>query len=144
MKSLTRAHFIWVWVLWFLPFWSLYLKNNGIWALPGVCSLLCPAGPGRRSMPAHCAEWSVEMPPASGPYSVPTSEVDVGVPALFGVVGFPPPHHHFRLGEPQGILEGFPGGSAIKKPPANAGDIQSLGRKDPLEEEMATHSSILA
>ena len=74
-------------------------------------------------MPAHCAEWSVEMPPASGPYSVPTSEVDVGVPALFGVVGFPPPHHHFSLGEPQGILEGFPGGSAIKKPPANAGDV---------------------
>ena len=42
---------------------------------------------------------------------------------------------------------GFPGGSAIKNPPANAGDvgsiIQSLGREDPLEEEMATHSSIL-
>ena len=36
----------------------------------------------------------------------------------------------------------------VKNPPANAGDIkmqfQSLGRKDPLEEGMATHSSILA
>ena len=35
----------------------------------------------------------------------------------------------------------------VKNPPANAGDmemqVQSLGRKDPLEEEMATHSSIL-
>ena len=35
-----------------------------------------------------------------------------------------------------------------KKPSANAGKVrgtvQSLGRKDPLEEEMATHSSILA
>ena len=33
-----------------------------------------------------------------------------------------------------------------KNPPANAGDemwVQSLGREDPLEEGMATHSSIL-
>ena len=36
----------------------------------------------------------------------------------------------------------------VKNPPANAGDIktcvQFLCREDPLEEEMATHSSILA
>ena len=36
----------------------------------------------------------------------------------------------------------------VKNPPANAGDlrdmVQSLGQEDPLEEEMATHSSILA
>ena len=36
----------------------------------------------------------------------------------------------------------------VKNLPANAGDVrmevQSLGREDPLEEEMATHSSILA
>ena len=36
----------------------------------------------------------------------------------------------------------------VKNPPVNAGDIDpqvpSLGRKDPLEEEMATHSSVLA
>ena len=36
----------------------------------------------------------------------------------------------------------------IKNPPANTGDIemqvQSLGQKDPLEEVMVTHSSILA
>ena len=39
----------------------------------------------------------------------------------------------------------FPGGSVIKNPPANAGDAGSiLGREDPLEKEMATHSSILA
>ena len=35
-----------------------------------------------------------------------------------------------------------------KNPPADAGDagggVQSLGQEDPLEEEMATHSSILA
>ena len=32
-----------------------------------------------------------------------------------------------------------------KNPPANAIDMgQSLGQEDPLEEEMATHSSILA
>ena len=37
----------------------------------------------------------------------------------------------------------------VKNPPANAGDsqetgVQSLGHEDSLEEEMATHSSILA
>ena len=33
----------------------------------------------------------------------------------------------------------------VKNLPANVGDrVQSLGREDPLEEEMATHSSILA
>ena len=38
----------------------------------------------------------------------------------------------------------FPDGSAIKNPPANAGDrVLSLGREDPLEKEMVTHSSIL-
>ena len=43
---------------------------------------------------------------------------------------------------------GFPGGSVVKNPPANAGDagdqVRSLGWEDPLEQEMATHSSILA
>ena len=53
---------------------------------------------------------------------------------------------------------GFPGGSVVGNPPANAGDwgsvvgnhlpmqetgVHSLGQKNPLEEEMATHSSIL-
>ena len=33
----------------------------------------------------------------------------------------------------------------LKNPPASAGDVVwSLGRKDPLEKEMATHSSIFA
>ena len=31
----------------------------------------------------------------------------------------------------------------VKNPPANAGDTRSLGWKDPLEKEMATHSCIL-
>ena len=41
---------------------------------------------------------------------------------------------------------GFPGGSDSKKnPPAMQETwVQSLGWEDPLEEEMATHSSILA
>ena len=43
---------------------------------------------------------------------------------------------------------GFPSGSVVKNPPANAGDASDagliLGREDHLEEEMATHSSILA
>ena len=40
---------------------------------------------------------------------------------------------------------GFPGGSVVKNLPANQETwVQSLGDEDPLEKEMATHSSILA
>ena len=43
---------------------------------------------------------------------------------------------------------GFPSGSVVKNLPAmqEAQEmwVQSLGREDPLEKEMATHSSILA
>ena len=50
---------------------------------------------------------------------------------------------------------GFPGGAVVKSPPANSGSshlpmhlqetwVWSLGWEDPLGEEMATHSSILA
>ena len=40
---------------------------------------------------------------------------------------------------------GFPHGSVVKNPLANAGGTSSiLGQEDPLEKEMATHSSILA
>ena len=43
------------------------------------------------------------------------------------------------------IILSFPGGSAVKNPPAMQElQVQSLGRDDPLEEGMATHSSILA
>ena len=35
-------------------------------------------------------------------------------------------------------------GSVGKESACNAGDIQSLGRKDPLEKRTATHSSILS
>ena len=39
----------------------------------------------------------------------------------------------------------FPGGSAVKTLPAmQEMSVRSLGREDPLEKEMATHSSILA
>ena len=42
-------------------------------------------------------------------------------------------------------LIGFPGGSAVKNLPARQEAwIQSLDQEDPLEKEMATHSSILA
>ena len=41
--------------------------------------------------------------------------------------------------------KGFPGGSVVKNPPAMQEiRILSLGQKDPLEKEMATHSSIIA
>ena len=43
---------------------------------------------------------------------------------------------------------GFPGGSVVKKPSANAGDSRSkvpyMTQEDPPEWEIATHSSILA
>ena len=43
---------------------------------------------------------------------------------------------------------GFPGGSAVKNPPAmqktQETQVQSLSREDPPEKGMATHSSILA
>ena len=42
----------------------------------------------------------------------------------------------------------FSNGSMVKNPPANAGDADSIlgyfDQEDPLEEEMATQSSILA
>ena len=40
---------------------------------------------------------------------------------------------------------GFPDGAAVKNLPDNAGEeVQSPGREDPLEKELAIHSSILA
>ena len=42
-------------------------------------------------------------------------------------------------------MVGFPDGSLVKNLPAIQETwVQSLGREDPLEEGMATHSSILA
>ena len=38
---------------------------------------------------------------------------------------------------------GFPSGSVVKNPPAKQEtQVKALGQEDPLEEEMATHSSI--
>ena len=43
------------------------------------------------------------------------------------------------------LTQSFPDGSAVKNPPANAGDAGSiLGGEDPLDKEIATHSRILA
>ena len=43
------------------------------------------------------------------------------------------------------IFMGFPGGSGLKYLPAMQETcVRSLGQEDPLEKEMATHSSILA
>ena len=39
----------------------------------------------------------------------------------------------------------FPGGSLVKNPPANAGDVGLIpGSEDPLEKEMKIDSSVLA
>ena len=46
------------------------------------------------------------------------------------------------------LFKGFPGGTVVKNPPANAGHARDVGlilrREDLLEKEMATHSGILA
>ena len=46
------------------------------------------------------------------------------------------------------LIKGFLGGASGKEPPAKAGDIKrhvrSLSQEDPLEEGMATYTSILA
>ena len=43
------------------------------------------------------------------------------------------------------MLLGFPGGSVVKNLPVmREMQVQSLGREDPLEKEMATHSRIPA
>ena len=39
---------------------------------------------------------------------------------------------------------GFPGGSMVKNLPMQETQVQSLGRVDPLEKEIATHFNILA
>ena len=45
-------------------------------------------------------------------------------------------------------ISGFPGGSVVKNLPANAGDLGDMGLipelERSLEDEMATHSSVLA
>ena len=42
-------------------------------------------------------------------------------------------------------VKGFPGGSVVNNPPARQERrVPSLGQEDPLEKEMATHSSIFA
>ena len=44
-----------------------------------------------------------------------------------------------------GVEGGFPGGSLVKNlPTMQETQVQSLGQEDPLEKEMAIHSSILA
>ena len=46
---------------------------------------------------------------------------------------------------PEQVWLGFPGGSVVENPPTNEEMWDwSLGQEDPLEKEMATHSSILA
>ena len=56
--------------------------------------------------------------------------------------------NHCRSDEKQPstpVFLGFPGDSGVKNPPARQETlVQSLGWEDPLEEGMATHSSILA
>ena len=59
-------------------------------------------------------------------------------------VEFPIPYNRFSLNIVV-YIQGYPGGSAVKKPPANVETwVRSLGWEDPLEKETAPHFSILA
>ena len=55
---------------------------------------------------------------------------------------------HFTFYSTYFYNRGFPGGSVVNNLPANAGDAGDSGlipgSEDPQEEEMATHSSVLA
>ena len=52
---------------------------------------------------------------------------------------------HFCYNSHSNRCEGFPGGSAVKNPPVILErQVQSLSQEDPLEKEMAAHSTILA
>ena len=50
---------------------------------------------------------------------------------------------HYRVLTQVPYAMGFPGASVVNNLPPNAEDI-GLGREDPLEKEMASHSSIFA
>ena len=55
------------------------------------------------------------------------------------------PQSHKQSDMTEGLTLSFSGDSVVRKPPAmQETRVQSLGREDPLEKEMATHSSILA
>ena len=56
----------------------------------------------------------------------------------------PPREFHLLFIYPYSILQASQVALVVKNPPANAGDARDLGWEDPLEEGMATHSSILA
>ena len=68
-----------------------------------------------------------------------TFKMGVKTPCHMAMIRIQLPHVGKDLG-------GFPGGSDSKESACNAGDpdFQSLGQDHPLEEGMATHSSILA
>ena len=55
------------------------------------------------------------------------------------------PSNHLILCRPLLLILGSPGASEVKVSACNAGDLGSiLGQEDPLDKEMATHSSTLA
>ena len=68
------------------------------------------------------------------------------IPHTSGSSGSQPVPVHFAPPQPSlASWEGLPGGSVGKESACNAGDpVRFLGPEDPLEQEMTTHSSILA
>ena len=88
---------------------------------------------------AYQAPWSMGFSrqeywsglPFPSPGDLPNPGIEPGSPTLYA----------------DALPSELPGKSLVKKnPPANAGDLRDVGlsREDPLEEAMATHSSILA
>ena len=49
--------------------------------------------------------------------------------------------HYVQIRDKQVVIKGFPGGSVVKNPLAmQEMGVCTLGKEDPLEKEMATHS----
>ena len=67
---------------------------------------------------------------------------------LITLLAFPLQPFQFQFCSHAPSMLGFPGGSEVKNQPAmqelQEMQVQSLGQEDPLEEGMATYSSILA
>ena len=123
--------------------------------------LLCPDAALGGAMPqfpfqcSGCSGWHEDSPlilrryqcqPRHASYSCfPQGSQEVQIPASAVIQSQPDPSCILLSRHPRGQPGEFPGGSVVKiRLPAQETRVPSLGQRDPLEEEMATHSSMVA
>ena len=116
-------------IIW--PFVSGFFHN--VFEVHPHCSMC------QNSFPSHC--WTIcHILGSPSSSTAKESACNAGNPGLISVLGSSPGE-----GEPTSVFMGFRGGSDSKESACNAGVLGFfLGWKDPLEEGMATHPSILA